>query len=94
MAWKTIVMSLLLAFILILSSCANLQGKTTFSLNTTAGKADCSAIVLIENNAVKSSSHCQFEIMKDGRLYQCLIKTKTLNETTIVDIEKECSLII
>ena len=71
------------------------MGKNSITVNTSAGVVECSLDILLEDGKViKSKDHCQFEIVKDGRLYQCLFSLDYLEKVSAINITQECVLIL
>ena len=76
---------------LLLSCGALFTAKNSITVTTSAGFVECSFDILLESGRVlKSNDHCQFEIVKDGRFYQCLFSLKYLEEVYVIDITQEC----
>ena len=71
------------------------MGKNSVTVNTSTGVVECSFDIILESGKViKSRDHCQFEIVKDGRLYQCLFSLEYLEKVSVIDIAQECVLVL
>ena len=86
---------MVIVLICLLSCGALFTAKNSITVNTSVGIVECSFDIILEDGKViKSEDHCQFELMKDGRLYQCLFSLKYLEKIHVVDIAQECVLVL
>ena len=70
-------------------------GRNNIKVNTSTGIVECSFDIILESGKViKSKDFCQFEAMKEGKLYQCLFSLDYLENVSVIDITKECVLIL